>query len=202
MYLLDTSILVELLLDQEKADEVERIFKIISPTNLYITEFTLYSVGIILFRHKLQDLFLHIVNDLLVESRVHLVRLGLEYMPAVASAAHEFALDFDDAYQYVAAQKHNLDLVSFDADFDRTGRGRVMPAAIIARGEIQRPKAYTVTQVRRQHPKAYMKWTEEEDRRLRSEYAQGKTIIELARIFQRKPGAIRARLRKLGLVNR
>jgi predicted nucleic acid-binding protein len=40
-------------------------------------------------------------------------------------------LDFDDAYQYVAADKHNLVIVSFDGDFDRTERGRKTPQAVL-----------------------------------------------------------------------
>ena len=36
----------------------------------------------------------------------------------------QFSLDFDDAYQYVAAEKYGLTIVSFDNDFDRTERGR------------------------------------------------------------------------------
>jgi predicted nucleic acid-binding protein len=42
-----------------------------------------------------------------------------------------YNLDFDDAYQYVAAEKHDLTLVSFDADFDRTELGRKTPAQIL-----------------------------------------------------------------------
>jgi hypothetical protein len=38
------------------------------------------------------------------------------------TVAKKFALDFDDAYQYVVAEKYDLQLVSFDADFDRTER--------------------------------------------------------------------------------
>jgi len=52
-------------------------------------------------------------------------------MAAVAESARRFGFDFDDAYQYVAAEKHNLILVSFDADFDRTKRGRRTPADIL-----------------------------------------------------------------------
>jgi predicted nucleic acid-binding protein len=33
---------------------------------------------------------------------------------------HRFNLDFDDAYQYVVAEKYNLTIISFDSDFDRT----------------------------------------------------------------------------------
>jgi predicted nucleic acid-binding protein len=33
-----------------------------------------------------------------------------------------------DAYQYVAAESQGMAIVSFDADFDRTKRKRVLPA--------------------------------------------------------------------------
>ena len=66
-------------------------------------------------------------------------------------------------------------------------------------GEVK-SKAYNLEQIRREYPKAYAKWTEGENIRLRNEYAQSKTINELAEIFQRKPSAIRSHLQKLGLL--
>lgn len=45
--------------------------------------------------------------------------------------AQRFNLDFDDAYQYVAAEKYDLTLVSFDSDFDQTERGRRTPAEVL-----------------------------------------------------------------------
>ena len=59
-------------------------------------------------------------------------------------------------------------------------------------------KAYGVQEIRRKYPKAYVKWTKEEDVRLSNEYS--KRVSELADSFQRRPGAIRSRLQKLGLV--
>ncbi|HUU64434.1 MAG TPA: hypothetical protein VMX96_11065 [Dehalococcoidia bacterium] len=61
-------------------------------------------------------------------------------------------------------------------------------------------KAYDVEEIRAEHPKAYTKWTEEEDNILRNEYFRGKTVEELASKLQRKPGAIRSRLIRLGLL--
>ena len=66
--------------------------------------------------------------------------------------------------------------------------------------ERKKPKAYNIEEIRKKYPKAYMKWTKEEDDLLRNEFLQGKTIDELAKIFQRKPSAIRSRLQKLGLL--
>ena len=43
-------------------------------------------------------------------------------------------------------------------------------------------------------------WTAEGEIRLIREYNQGKTIDELAEIFQRRPTAIRSRLEKLAML--
>jgi len=48
-----------------------------------------------------------------------------------------------DAYQYVAAGKHNLTLVSLDADFDRTERGRKTPAEVLGEPPVARDKPPT-----------------------------------------------------------
>lgn len=63
-----------------------------------------------------------------------------------------------------------------------------------------KPKAYTLDNVRRIYPRAYAKWTAEEDERLKEQYQQGIGIPELAKSFQRKQGAIRSRLAKQGLI--
>lgn len=61
-------------------------------------------------------------------------------------------------------------------------------------------QAYYVEEIRQKYPKAYIKWTEDEDNTLKNEYLQGNTVDELASIFQRKPSAIHSRLKKLGIV--
>jgi hypothetical protein len=61
-------------------------------------------------------------------------------------------------------------------------------------------KSYTVEGVRRSHPRAYEKWTTEEDEALVKRYNDGGSIPELVKIHQRKLGAIRSRLEKLGLL--
>ena len=129
MYLVDTNIILELLLDQEKADEVESFLRSTPPHRLYVSEFALYSMGVILLRREMHDVFLRSVEDLLVTRGIRLVRLGLADMEDVVRASRTFNLDFDDAYQYAAAEKCDLTLVSFDRDFDRTERGRRTPGA-------------------------------------------------------------------------
>lgn len=62
------------------------------------------------------------------------------------------------------------------------------------------PKTYDVEKIRQKYPRAYVKWTREEDEKLKNEYASGQQIGELAKKFQRQSGAIRSRLQKLGLI--
>ncbi len=131
MYLLDTSIILELLLDQERADQVERLLRNIPPEDLNLSEFSLYSLGIIFVRRKMQDIFLQTVHDMLVAGGIRLVRLAVEDMPDIVHTTQRFNLDFDDAYQCVAARKCHLTIVSFDSDFDRTEQGRKTPAEIL-----------------------------------------------------------------------
>ncbi len=62
---------------------------------------------------------------LLIDTNIFL--LSVDGMEAVMDAAEKYRLDFDDAYQYAIAERYGLTLVSFDADFDRTERGRLDP---------------------------------------------------------------------------
>jgi predicted nucleic acid-binding protein len=131
MYLLDTNIILELLLDQDRADEVEFFLRSTPPEQLYLSEFALYSLGIILLRRKEYDTFLRAVQDLLVTGGLRLIRLGVDDMPGLVRAAQTFDLDFDDAYQYAIAERYGLTLVSFDEDFDRADRQRQTPGEVL-----------------------------------------------------------------------
>ncbi|MCC3575234.1 MAG: hypothetical protein JGK30_25910 [Microcoleus sp. PH2017_40_RAT_O_B] len=54
--------------------------------------------------------------------------------------------------------------------------------------------------IRQKYPRAYVKWSREEDENLQKEYANCQEVSELAQKFQRQPVAIRSRLQKLGLL--
>lgn len=132
MYLLDTNIIMELLLDQEKSNEVEQFMRETRLDNLYLSEFSLYSLGIVLLRRGMYDVFLQTVDDLLVAGGVRLLRVGVRDMQDVVVAARRFNLDFDDAYQYVISEKYGLTIVSFDSDFDHTDLGRKTPGKVMS----------------------------------------------------------------------
>ena len=65
--------------------------------------------------------------------------------------------------------------------------------------EQEPPKAYSVDEIRKDHPMAYEKWTPEDDRRLCALHRSGYSIKELSAEFDRKSGAIESRLRKLAM---
>ena len=54
-----------------------------------------------------------------------------------------------------------------------------------------------IEQQRLKHSKAYVQWTEDEDKKLIELHAIGKTIEELCKIFERNKGAIKSRIKKL-----
>ena len=54
--------------------------------------------------------------------------------------------------------------------------------------------------IRKKHPNAYRPWSEEEDGRLRELFETGEKVKAMAEVLGRQPGAIRARLVKLELV--
>ena len=85
MYLVDTNIIVEILLRQAKAEEAKRFLESTVPENLFLTEFSLYSLGIILLRRKMHDTFLRALDDLLVTGGIRLVRLGLDGMQDIVN---------------------------------------------------------------------------------------------------------------------
>jgi predicted nucleic acid-binding protein len=131
MFLVDTNVWLELLLEQEKTDEVRQFLQATEARLLSITEFSLYSIGIVLTRLKKDDIFEDFLSDTIEGSGVARVRLDAAGLKRLLAVRKRFQLDFDDAYQYAVAERYNLTLVSLDSDFDNTERGRKTPAEVL-----------------------------------------------------------------------
>ena len=132
MYLLDTNIWLERLLEQTRSAEVEQFLNQISSEKIFITDFTLHSIALILMRRELFDVFTIFVQDLFIDSAVNLLSLPPQKLIDIPAIMQQEKLDYDDAYQYYSAQRHQLLLISFDTDFDRTTMGRKTPIEILA----------------------------------------------------------------------
>jgi len=103
-----------------------------APSNtLCLSDFSLHSIGLILTRANLHHVFLEFVEDMLLSGYLHLVSVPSRAMSDLVKYQTQFNLDFDDAYQYTAAVLNQLDIVSFDADFDRTDKGRKTPKTVL-----------------------------------------------------------------------
>ena len=131
MYLVDTNVWLERLLDQERSWEVGRFLDLVSSDQLFITVFAFHSIGIVLSRLNCVGAFLQFVRDAFIDGDVSVVRLDPEDMTKVVSAMQRFKLDVDDAYQYAVAERYGLTIVSFDSDFDHTERSRKLPKDLI-----------------------------------------------------------------------
>lgn len=131
MYLVDTNVWLEGLLKQDKSDEARRFLEMTPPLALHITDFSFHSIGVVLARFARLDALLDFTKDLFIEAGVNLVSLTPEDVPDLASLIGKYKLDFDDAYQYLAAQQNGLTLVSFDNDFDRTDGGKKTPGQVL-----------------------------------------------------------------------
>lgn len=129
--LIDTSIWLEYLLDQERADEAVRMLSTVSSSRFSATEHGLGSIGVILEASGQLSGYFEFVRETLYESEVERVVLTPQELLDLKAPMKKYNLDFDDAYQYVAATARDLSLVSFDTDFDRTDIERLEPADVL-----------------------------------------------------------------------
>ncbi|MBI3193703.1 MAG: PIN domain-containing protein [Ignavibacteriae bacterium] len=117
MYLLDSNVWLERLLNTERADEVRRFLNTIPSDSMFITDLSFHSIGIILDKLNKRDLLLKFVHDMFIYGAVNLVQIIPMNTNIIVNFIEQYKLDFDDAYQYAAAEKYNLEIVSFDTDF-------------------------------------------------------------------------------------
>lgn len=130
MCLVDTNIFLEGLLHQDKADDVRVFLKSIDFSTIFMTDLSLHSIGIILFRLGNFELFISFLEDMVVDG-IGVLSVEPENLNILDQIIQKFSLDFDDAYQYAVADKYALQLISFDKDFDRTDRKRWEPIEIL-----------------------------------------------------------------------
>jgi uncharacterized protein len=127
---IDTNIFLEVILEQSKASEARVLLTKTEEHEFFLTDYSLHSIGLLLFRRQQHNVFQDFLDDMLVRAGMSVVSLAVEDMSALIQTAQQFNLDFDDSYQYVAAKNSDLKIVSFDRDFDRTERGKRLPTEI------------------------------------------------------------------------
>jgi uncharacterized protein len=99
--LVDTNVFLELLPEQARAKEAGDFLKRTNEHQLFVSNYALHSVGMILLRRKQAETFRQFLSD--AQTGMTMVSLAIEELEEVIDAAANFNLDFDDAYQYVTA---------------------------------------------------------------------------------------------------
>ncbi len=115
-YLVDTNIFLEILLDQEKKEKCKLYLKS-KFGNIAISDFSLHSIGVILFRIKRFEIYNSFINDVLPQIEVLSVQ-KINYSQ-ISNIANQFNLDFDDALQVAVAKTKNLTIATMDKDFEK-----------------------------------------------------------------------------------
>jgi predicted nucleic acid-binding protein len=132
-FLLDSNCWMQMIRAREHAMEVRDLLRAVPSNDIALTDFALHSLGLVMGRHRILDQFPRFVDETLIRKSVRIVSILPQDLHRVVEQCNTNRLDFDDAYQYVAAELNDLTLVSLDADFDRTPRGRLTPAAALQR---------------------------------------------------------------------
>ncbi len=130
MFLVDTNIFLEILLDQENADAAKKFLTDVDSPRLFMSDFSLHSIGVILFRLDSRDILQEFIQDVILDGGVKVIHIEPSGLNIVVEAAKSFDLDFDDAYQYALSKKFDLQIISFDGDFDKTDTGRLAPSDV------------------------------------------------------------------------
>lgn len=130
-YLVDTNVWLERLLDQEKSAVASKFFDLITTDLLFVSDFSIHSIGVILSKLKKYDVFEKFINDLFINGQIELLSLDSADLLDVIYNIEKFNLDFDDSYQLTVAQKYDLTLVTFDKDFKKKGIKKKTPDNIV-----------------------------------------------------------------------
>ena len=116
MYLADTNIFLEILLNQDKRKKCKKFLD--KNINLiHISDFSLHSLALLLFRYNKEDVFQKFIKDFLPKTK--LLSLPKEEYKNLTESKKNLNLDFDDLYQYNIARFYNLNIVTLDNDFQK-----------------------------------------------------------------------------------
>ena len=133
MYLIDTNIILEFLLGQDKADECINLIESFSHKKIpiFISRFGLYTIEIIMLINKKQESLAEFLNFLMSYSNIRILSTDANEDKEIIKISDKHKLDFDDALHYYLCTRYNLKLISFDKHFDKTDIVRVEPKDLL-----------------------------------------------------------------------
>jgi uncharacterized protein len=118
-FLFDTNIFLEVLLGQEKQEFCKQILVDYNGT-IFISEFSVHSIGVILFRQKKFTFFDGFMSD--ITNNGSIITLPWNMYPQISIISQKHQLDFDDSIQMAIALKHHLGIITMDGDFKKVAK--------------------------------------------------------------------------------
>jgi len=131
MYLLDTNIFLEYLLGQEKGKDVLDFLNASDTSRIWVTDFSLHSIGVLFTRLNRIHNYQKFIQIDIQANGIGILTLQPDELSVLVNAITTYNLDFDDAYQYSIAQCHNLSIISYDHDFEKTPEGKIEPKQVL-----------------------------------------------------------------------
>lgn len=120
MYLFDTNIFLEILLNQEEAQSCQTaLTKTSQIQSGWLTTFSLHAIEAIVSRTKQYKVLEEFLSALDLHPHLFCYATTIEEELEAAHLAPSLRLDFDDALQYYVAHKKKLTLVTLDRDFSK-----------------------------------------------------------------------------------
>lgn len=101
---------------QNKKDKCEQFLNG-NIENLNITDFSLHSIGVILFKYNKETYFKQFIDDIF--SHINLLTLPVDLYKDIGHIKEKLKLDFDDAYQYSVAKYYELKIITMDTDYKK-----------------------------------------------------------------------------------
>jgi predicted nucleic acid-binding protein len=82
-----------------------------------ISDFSLHSIGVILYRYKKKEIFKEFIQDIL--SEIKILNLPSQEYAIFTNTTQLPNLDFDNLYQYSIAKYYDLEIVTMNSDFKK-----------------------------------------------------------------------------------
>ncbi len=118
MYLFDTNIILEILLDQAQAENCQKVLETVDEKHEgWMTSFAIHAIAAILSKAKKYDRLEIFLKAWREHPFLHCYDTTLDEEIQVCHLSLKSGLDFDDALQYFVARKKKLKFVTLDRDF-------------------------------------------------------------------------------------
>lgn len=118
---------MQLARERSEADSVRQFIAAVPLRKLFVSIYSIHSIGVILRCHQMIGQYTAFLAAASLGQQIDVVHIPVEERMLVEKSCLQHNLDFDDGYQYAAAELFRLRLVSLDSDFDRTPNGRLTP---------------------------------------------------------------------------